>query len=316
MGIPKLNKYLLENCNDKCISKQHLSILNNKVLVIDISIYLYKFLTHGTLLEDMYLFISILLNYNIIPIFVFDGKPPPEKKELLLMRNNEKKKAEDSCRELIDKLSDKNISAEEKNNIEIEIINLKKKCIRVKNSDILDVKKLLKAYGVCYLDAKNEADELCGYLSSKKIAYGCVSDDMDMFIYNCQYVIRHISLLNHTMIIYNIDSICESLNVTRIGFRKILILSGTDYNIKNHINIYDVFKWYNDYISDNRYTDFYNYVNKEVREIDNDEIIKIDKLFKYNNYSDEYIDKVFKNEKPDIDELKIILKPHGFFWVD
>ena len=214
---------------------------------------------------------------------------------------------------MIDKLSDKNISAEEKNNIEIEIINLKKKCIRVKNSDILDVKKLLKAYGVCYFDAKNEADELCGYLSSKKIAYGCVSDDMDMFIYNCQYVIRHISLLNHTMIIYNIDSICESLNVTRIGFRKILILSGTDYNIKNHINIYDVFKWYNDYISDNRYTDFYNYVNKEVREIDNDEIIKIDKLFKYNNYSDEYIDKVFKNEKPDIDELKIILKPHGFF---
>ena len=53
-----------------------------------------------------------------------------------------------------------------------------------------------------------------------------------------------------------------------------------------------------------------------MREIDNDEIIKIDKLFKYNNYSDEYIDKVFKNEKPDIDELKIILKPHGFFWVD
>ena len=316
MGIPKLNKYLLEKCTDNCISKQHISILKNKVLVIDTSIYLYKFIAHGELLQDMYLFVSILLHYKIIPIFVFDGKPPPEKKELLIIRNNDKRKAEEECKMLCDRLNE-DISELEKQDLELEISNLKKKCIRVKNNDILKIKRLLKAYGVCYLDAKNEADELCGYLTSKNIAYGCVSDDMDMFMYNCNYVIRHISLLNHTMIIYNIDKICESLNVTRIGFRKILILSGTDYNINNHINIYDVFKWYSEYISNEEYSDFYNYVNKNKKQIDTDEIIKIDNFIKYNNYNeDDYLDKKFTNEQPNINELKEILKPEGFFWID
>lgn len=315
MGIPKLNKYLLERCGDNCISKQHISTLRNKIIVIDVSIYLYKFISHGELLQDMYLFISILLHYNIIPIFVFDGKPPPEKKELLIMRNNDKRKAEQECKLLTSKLNE-DISKLERDNIEIEISNLKKRCIRVRNSDIIKVKTLLKAYGVCYLDAKNEADELCGYLTSKDIAYGCVSDDMDMFMYNCNFVIRHISLLNHTMIIYNVNNICETLNVTRIGFRKILVLSGTDYNVNNHINIYDVFKWYTEYISNGGYSEFYNYVNENKKDINTDEITKIDNFINYNNYNDEYLDKRFNNEIPNIIEIKEILKPEGFFWID
>ena len=120
MGIPKLNKYLLEKCTDKCISKQHISILKNKVLVIDTSIYLYKFIAHGELLQDMYLFVSILLYYKIIPIFVFDGKPQPEKKELLILRNNDKKKAEEECKYLCDKLNE-DISELEKQDIELEM---------------------------------------------------------------------------------------------------------------------------------------------------------------------------------------------------
>ena len=32
--------------------------------------------------ENMYLMLSIFRYYNVIPIFVFDGKPPPEKKRV------------------------------------------------------------------------------------------------------------------------------------------------------------------------------------------------------------------------------------------
>ena len=108
MGIPKLNKYLTERCTNKSIGKKHLSFFSNKILVIDTSIYMYKFISHGDLLEDMYLFISILLEYSIIPIFVFDGKPPPEKKGLLIKRNDDKKKAENEYNILYQQLQQLN----------------------------------------------------------------------------------------------------------------------------------------------------------------------------------------------------------------
>ena len=38
MGIKNLNRFLLDNCNKKSITKIHLSKLSGKKLVIDVSI--------------------------------------------------------------------------------------------------------------------------------------------------------------------------------------------------------------------------------------------------------------------------------------
>ena len=93
MGIKDLNRFLLTRCSKTSIQKQlSLSELRGKTLVIDASIYIYKFIESNSLLENMYLFISILRDYEIIPVFIFDGKPPPEKKELLYQRRLKKKK--------------------------------------------------------------------------------------------------------------------------------------------------------------------------------------------------------------------------------
>jgi hypothetical protein len=54
--------------------------LANKTIVIDISIYMYKYQTDGTLIENIYLMLSLFKHYRIIPIFIFDGKPPIEKR--------------------------------------------------------------------------------------------------------------------------------------------------------------------------------------------------------------------------------------------
>jgi 5'-3' exonuclease len=94
MGIKNLNRFLLDNCNKKSITKIHLSKLTGKKLVIDVSIYLYKFLSENALMENMYLFISILKKYDISPIFIFDGKPHPEKKQLLIKRLIDKMEAD------------------------------------------------------------------------------------------------------------------------------------------------------------------------------------------------------------------------------
>ena len=125
MGIAKLNRYLTDNCKNGTIRKIHLKELESKTIVIDVSIYLYKFLSNGDLIEQMYLFISILRSYNIVPIFIFDGKPPEEKREILMKRYIEKKEAAKECRKLEKSLED--VSIEKKRELEKQILLLKKK---------------------------------------------------------------------------------------------------------------------------------------------------------------------------------------------
>ena len=69
-----------DNC-DQSIWQINISELSGKKIAIDISIYLYKYESNNALLESIYLMLAIFRENNIIPIFVFDGKPPPEKKE-------------------------------------------------------------------------------------------------------------------------------------------------------------------------------------------------------------------------------------------
>ena len=90
MGIRHLNKFLRQKCTNVSINKQHLSVFRNKTIVVDTSIYLYRFSSEDALIENMYLMISMFRNYDITPLFVFDGKPPAEKMELLRKRREEK----------------------------------------------------------------------------------------------------------------------------------------------------------------------------------------------------------------------------------
>ena len=314
MGIPKLNRYLNDNCNKGSIKKTHLKTLKGKTLVIDTSIYLYKFISNGDLLEQMYLFISILKSYDIIPIFIFDGKPPPEKRELLLKRHNDKKVVEGECKLLEDKLLLIE-SIEDKEKIEMELLSLKKKCIRIKDEDIEKVKELMRAYGVKYIDAERESDELCGYLIKNNIAYGCISDDMDMFMYKCKFIIRHLSLLNHTIVLYDYDKICDDLNKTSDELTDVLLLCGTDYNINIHQNIFEVFKWHNEYKGkEEEGKEFYDWVKENKKDININELINLKQLFTTSDLSlniTEILDCHYSASK---DDMKRILEPNGFFW--
>ena len=247
MGIKNLNRFLLDNCNKKSITKIHLSKLTGKKLVIDVSIYLYKFLSENALMENMYLFISILKKYDISPIFIFDGKPPPEKKQLLIKRLIDKMEAEKKYLNIKeDLLSETNEEKKEEKIVEMEL--LKKQFIRVKDDDVCKVKQLFDAYGVSYFVAPCEADQLCAYLNKTEQVWGCVSDDMDMFLYGCNYVIRHISLLNHTAVLYDRNKILSDLNMSSQIFNEIMILSGTDYNINNETSLNETVKWYYEYM--------------------------------------------------------------------
>ena len=252
MGIKHLNKFLKENASEsiKFISVAELS---GKKIAVDISIYMYKYASEGTLIENMYLMLSVFRYYNVIPIFVFDGKPPTEKKELLQKRRQDKKEAEEEFNNLKNKLVDNyGIDETEKQDILNSMDMLKRRFVNVSKNDIENVKELIRSCGATYYDAPGEADELCAMLTIKGKVWACLSEDMDMFVYGCTRVIRYLSLLNHTAVIYDIKGILENLGVSQKELREICVLSGTDYNSlndenRNEPNLYSTLKYFKKY---------------------------------------------------------------------
>jgi 5'-3' exonuclease len=231
MGIKYLNKYLQSNCSDS-IKQISLHELSGKKIVIDTSIYLYRFLGENALLENFYLMISIFREYNIIPLFVFDGKPPKEKSELLKQRRDVKRAAETKYNDLKDKIDDigEDVSEHEKKRFDETLSTLKKEFIRVHHTDIENVKNLIQSYGVSYIDAPGEADKLCAKMVCKHKAYACLSEDMDLFVYGCNRVLRYLSLLKKKVIMYELKGILQEIKLSFTEFQHICVVSGTDYN--------------------------------------------------------------------------------------
>jgi 5'-3' exonuclease len=248
MGIKHLNRFLKENCSKNSIRKIGIQQIQGKRLVIDASIYMYKYMADDALIENMYQLITILLLNNIIPLFVFDGKPPPEKYDLITKRKEVKKLAEDKYGELLLKYENTN-DKNEKQNMMKEMVELKNKFVRITNKDKEHVKELLTAFGIMYYESTNEADEVCAYMVKSGKAWGCLSDDMDMFVYGCTRVLRNISLINKTVILYETPNILKELCMTYIDFKEIMVLSGTDYNIDATTSLDVTISWYSKYKS-------------------------------------------------------------------
>tara|TARA_Y100000389_G_scaffold204545_1_gene257876 strand:- start:20305 stop:21264 length:960 start_codon:yes stop_codon:yes gene_type:complete len=247
MGIKYLNKFLKREC-PKAIKQTTFWELRRKKIVIDTSIYMYRFAMEENLIGGMYQLVIILLYYGIIPIFIFDGKPPTEKNELLDKRREEKNKAEKQHTLLLEKINNTK-DYRQRNEICAELDVLKKKFVRLSKEDISNVKYLLKLCGVTFFEADGEADELCAKLVIKKRAWACMSEDMDMFVYGCPRVLRYVSLLNETIVMYDTKLILKTLNLSLQEFREICILSGTDYNINEtkNANLYTTLHYFNKY---------------------------------------------------------------------
>jgi len=245
MGIRNLNKLLQSKCS-AALKSITFGDLAGKKIAIDASIYMYRFMGENALLENLYLMISLFRHNNIHPIFVFDGKPPVEKATVIETRKKNKQIAEKEYKELEAAIPTVKDDVE-KQEMKQAMDALKKKFIRIKDSDISLVKKLLTAYGVCYMDAHGEADVLCSVLCLKHKVYACVSEDMDLFVYGCPRVIRYMSLLNQTAIIYDMKKILECLDMTMDDFRGICVFSGTDYNTGGIKSLYNTLDYYKQY---------------------------------------------------------------------
>jgi 5'-3' exonuclease len=326
MGIRMLNKFLQDKCKSS-ISRINLSELSGKKVAVDISIYLYKFLSDNVLLENLYLMISIFREHNIIPIFVFDGKPPVEKNDTIAFRKKTKRNAREEyyrLKQILDDIesdtgagagaiSDAGVVSDSDSNsntivefdeettisipsksvdIRLMMDKLKKKFVILKSDHIQNAKTLLQAYGMTYIESPGEADMLCAKLVSKNIVYACLSEDTDMFVYGCSRVLRYLSLTSSTAILYDFQEIIKTLDMTTYEFRQLCIMYGCDYLPKNEKQNYKNMTIFNSYKMFKSYKEYYNNIVGSEHEHDKLDFYKW--LLSQNNNMSSYIDEASK----------------------
>lgn len=240
MGVKLLSKFLKSECYEDT-KKIHLSCLYGKKICIDTSIYLYRFKGQGMLIENFYVMCSLFKKYNIIPIFIFDGKPPIEKHKALENRKKERKLAKQKYEDLMSKLGE-NISQKQK----YELDKLKRSMVKITREDVNLIKSMFDAYGISHITAIGEADVLCASLVIKKKVYAVLTEDMDLFAYGSPIILRYFSLSQHSCILYNLNIILERLDINKEDFQIMCVLSGNDY-YESKKNIYYYLKIYNKY---------------------------------------------------------------------
>jgi 5'-3' exonuclease len=233
MGIKNLNQFVRRECSD-AIKNITLSTLSGKVVVVDASIFMYRFLADDALLENMYTMISLFKLHGIVPVFIFDGKPPDEKRNTLNRRRHLKHVAEMQYnRRLIESAATTattTMTTENKAAEEQWLKIMRRRFIRISDADFERVWTLMRALGVQYIVAPGEADAMCAQMVLKRKAYACMSDDTDLFVYGCSRVLRHMNLMDETVTLYEMSKILNLLGITMTEFRQICVISGTDYS--------------------------------------------------------------------------------------
>lgn len=213
MGVKHLNQYLRKNCV-RGIRYTTVAALRGKHVVVDAYNYMYKFKLTNALEEQTQKFINVFHSNGVHLTFVFDGKPPLHKLLELERRRVRKKAARTAL------ITETNTARIEK---------LKRKCVCITHEDIRAVKMMLTTHAVPFITAVGESDELCARMVHDGQADACLSDDMDMLVYGCPWVLRNLNMYTEAVTSYSLDIILEFLKLTRDDFKKICVVAGTDY---------------------------------------------------------------------------------------
>jgi 5'-3' exonuclease len=277
---------------------------------------------------------------------VFDGKPPAEKNAVLKRRYCEKQEAHTEYLLLEQKMNEV-FDPTELFELQQKMVSLKKKMVRLTYYHIDQAIELIDAFGFQYYLAPHEADQLCVYLTVTGKAYACMSDDMDIIVASCPFVIRNLNLMTHEAILYNTKNILCDLNLDIKEFREVVVLSGTDYETdtvvkQNTITLRKAFDYFYQYrkclldepdavsqsesmpptadvtsIQKPMTTNFHEWLN-EKKIIQNNDFEKICSMFDINKYLCEMSDFVRKNtvkrQKMSVPTIKKIMQKYKFIF--
>jgi hypothetical protein len=161
---------------------------------------------------------------------VFDGKPPAEKMDTICHRREQRQIAATECVTISTRMQDTAILDGDRQKLVVEYAKLRRSSVAITRDKIDSVKKIFDEQDVPYCTAPSEADALCATMVRSKDCWGCMSDDMDMLVYGCDHIIRDLNMCTHTAQLYVLPEILQELNITYDDFKRVCVISGTDYN--------------------------------------------------------------------------------------
>ena len=228
MGVKNLFKLITQHAPDS-ISSKKIKDYKGKYIVLDASMIIYQYViairgsgsdlqnNDGKMTSHILGVLSktfMLLKYDIIPIFVFDGKPPDIKYNTIKSRKKAKKKNLEKM-ELSDNKDDK--------------IKYFKRSFTITYKQTQEVKDILNLFGIPVIESPSEADPLCANIVYNKLAYGVASEDMDLLVFGCPKLIRSLSGRKNTIEI-DLKTVLKDMKFSLDEFIDLSILLGCDYS--------------------------------------------------------------------------------------
>lgn len=225
----------------------NISSLSGHILIVDALNILNKygigirnrgkdFIINGKVVNHIYTiyyFTNKLLKMNILPIYIFDGKPVEQKNHML--ENRQKKKT---------------IAKSKLDNDKLTFTEYKKyfkQSYKLTKSDINECKQLLEYMGIQSIQAPQEADSQCALLARKYkyIISGVITDDSDLLLYGCPNIFKNFNIKNNTTEVISYDETINNFikksqkinsseilhkNIYYNKFVEFCSLLGSDYN--------------------------------------------------------------------------------------
>jgi flap endonuclease-1 len=213
------------------------SSYKNKRVGIDILGFLYKAKANN-ILPTVYIahLIAKCRQYNILPIPVFDGKPPDEKRETIRLRTEARLKNDQKRKQLSTDLETATMTHDQRETVEKELGNLAIGSIYVTTEERDEVKRLLYAAGVIFLNANGEADNVLAYLARRGELDAVMTNDMDLLARGVSNLLvpETAGVPGDTKgwISYDLDTIIGEAGLTYQQFLEMCVLMGCDYTSK------------------------------------------------------------------------------------
>jgi len=306
MGIKEI-KTLIKKHSPNGVTTQNLSQYANKTVAIDTSIYFYRFLAYGNHLSGFVRQILILLENNITPLYVFDGKPPAEKADVLQERKLRREKDLKLKAELEEELK----LTKDPNQVKVlqqHIYDVNSRLIWVTSEHISSAKELFNLFGVPYLEANGEAEILCAKLCQKGYVDVCLSEDTDLMPNGACIFINGFKVNQKFVQEYKLETILEDMKLTYHQFVDLCILCGCDYTCKIEglakDGAYTMIKKFQNIEGVINYIKFYN---KKYSKDDNKEKYVVSEDFDYKRAREIFLTPLETMITPE--QIKVSLKP-------
>ncbi len=270
MGIQDLSRIIKDNCFD-AYETRHLSTLSGKRIAVDISIYLHRYVKSVGAKDWIYHIVKIIYKmqeYNIIPIFIFDGVEKPVEKQIAAAERSRssqiiEQKVNDAKlvqQKFIDSFADgdgpneelindckiviNSRRAEDATNYEDAdsvlyslnecIISWSKQLLKITSQQTEQAKEIIAALGYNSITAKGEAETMCCVLAKSGIVDAVLTEDTDVLAYGIRRMWRDLNLKEDTVQVINgrkvRESIVDGVELSEDSFRDFCILLSCDYN--------------------------------------------------------------------------------------